>query len=388
MKILFITPSFYPSTYYGGPSVSVYNLAREIGHLNLDIYVITTDANGKENLNVKLNEFFQLDNGLNVKYYGNSTSYGFSLKMFLNLHKDIKFGKLIYIVSVFSPSTPLAIILSYIYNKKVVLSPRGQFGNWSLMQRSKPKNIWLKFFIRPFIKKMKWHATSTQELVLIKNIFPLADVFVIPNGIEVNQYEINNFDKNKLFYSHYSEYITSKSKVITSMGRLHRIKGFDILINSFTSLKIKYDNIFLLIAGEDYGEKENLLKQIRQLNLQDSVFLIGHIVGEEKFNFLKNADVFALPSHDENFGLVYAESLASGTPIIASKMTPWSEVEDNKIGKWVDNNASTFANAIEEMLVLDDSTIYGRCKNFIMTNYSWQSIAVKMMNKFEEINNG
>jgi glycosyltransferase involved in cell wall biosynthesis len=388
MNLIFITPSFYPSTHYGGPSESVYYLVCEIVKKNKNTFVVTTDANGKENLSIKKNVFIQIADGLNVKYYSNSTSYGFSLNMFLNLYKDIKFSDLIYIVSAFSPSTPLSIYLSMLYKKKIILSPRGQLGEWCLLQGSPLKKLWLKVFINPFINKFIWHATSSQEQEMIRKIFPVSIIWVIPNGISVEQFVANNLNKEKIFFNKYSRNINQFSKVIISMGRIHKKKGFDILINAFYLIKNKYENIFLIIAGEDYGEKEILLKQIKQSNLQDSVFLIGHIVGEEKINFLKNADVFALPSHDENFGLVYAESLASGTPIIASKMTPWSEVEDNKIGKWVDNNASSFANAIEEMLLLNDSTIYKRCKHFITTNYSWQSIAVKMMNKFEEINNG
>lgn len=388
MSILFITPSFYPSTYYGGPSESVYFLAREIAKVNKDIYIVTTDANGKNRLVIEKNKFIQIDGKLNVKYYSNSTSYGFSLKMFLNLHRDIKHVGLIYLVSVFSPSTPLSLYLSRYYNKKIVISPRGQLGSWCLMQGSLIKKLWMKFFIYPFINKVIWHATSSQELEMIRNIFPSSNIIVVSNGISIEQFESNSFFKEKRFFKKYYKNINEFSKVIISMGRLHKKKGFDILINSFNILKYKYDNIFLLIAGEDYGEKKDLLKQIKYLNLQDSVFLVGHISGEEKIHFLKNADIFALPSHDENFGLVYAESLASGTPIIASKMTPWSEVEANKIGKWVDNNENEFANSIEEMLLLNDSNIYERCKHFITTNYSWQSIAIKMLNKFEEIYNG
>ena len=170
------------------------------------------------------------------------------------------------------------------------------------------------------------------------------------------------------------------------MGRIHKKKGFDILIRAIKILNNKYSNSFLFIAGEDYGEKEKLLNLIKELNLKDYVFFIGHIGGNQKSEFLKNADVFALSSHDENFGLVYAEALASGVPIVASKNTPWKEVEEFNIGKWVENNEVSFANAIEEILKINYTDMQERCKSFINNNYSWSSIANKILDKFEEIN--
>ena len=113
------------------------------------------------------------------------------------------------------------------------------------------------------------------------------------------------------------------------MGRLHSKKGFDILIDAFIKLREVNSDSFRLIAGEDYGEKNRLNEKIVTSNLIDKVYLVGQINDtDEKVNFLANADVFALASHNENFGIVYAEALAAGTPIVASKKTPWQEVEE------------------------------------------------------------
>ncbi len=67
MKILFVTPAFYPAFHYGGPIYSTYELAKALKKQNVDVKVITTNANGKERLKVKTGIFHRLETGLHKK---------------------------------------------------------------------------------------------------------------------------------------------------------------------------------------------------------------------------------------------------------------------------------------------------------------------------------
>ena len=86
-----------------------------------------------------------------------------------------------------------------------------------------------------------------------------------------------------------------------------------------------------------------------------------------------------MPSHNENFGNVYVESLATGTPIVASKMTPWSEVEKYNCGKWIENNVEKTSEAIYEILNKDRETMRVNSKKLAQT-YDWKNIALKFKN--------
>jgi glycosyltransferase involved in cell wall biosynthesis len=390
-KILMITPSFYPAIHYGGPIYSTYELAKALKMTGVDVRVITTNANGNEKLEIKTGAFHKLENELPVKYYNSLDSRGTSFSMILNLRKEIKSSDIVYLISIFSAPTPFAIFLCKRYKKKIILSPQGQLGKWSLAQGSVFKKRWLKLFIQPHIKILLWQLTSVKEETEVLSIYPSAKTFVIPNGVRSELFKLHDKKKDRKFYNKYTGSDCSNKKIIISMGRLHNVKGFDILIEAITKVlkeakdKGKSEDIALFIAGEDFGEIKKLEEMIGNLGLREKVFLIGRIDGLEKIEFLRNADVFALASHHENFGIVYAESLASGTPIIASKNTPWQDVEKYNCGRWVENTTDKFAEAINEILNFDPEQMGKNGRKYIEDNFNWDKISKHIINYIERI---
>lgn len=385
MKILLISPSFYPATYFGGPIYSTYEFAKALCRMNINIRVVTTNTNGGGKLGIDTGVFNNLENELPVKYYKSIDSRGTSLSMLFNLWKDIKEIDVIYLISIFSPPTPVTLIICKFFNKKIIITPRGQLGKWCINQGSKFKKLWLRIFIKPFIEYLNWHLTSEEEQKDVLAVYPKAKTFVIPNGIDTSIIEIREQKKDRLFYRKYSENVNENSKVIISLGRFQKVKGFDILIEAYKKVKEQVQEALLFIAGEDFGEKSNLQNLISSNNLTDKIFLVGHIESEEKINFVKNADIFALPSHHENFGMVYAEALAAGTPVVASTNTPWQDVEKFNCGKWIENTPEKFAEAIIEILSSDNIQMGKNGRKYIEDNFSWDKIAVDFIKQIKKI---
>ena len=106
---------------------------------------------------------------------------------------------------------------------------------------------------------------------------------------------------------------------------------------------------------------------------------------KDKKEFLRNADVFALASYHENFGIVYAEALASGIPIIASKNTPWQDVEKYNCGKWVNNSAEDFANGIVDILNRNSIELGNNGRKFVSDNFSCNKVYEKYKQLFNSI---
>ena len=147
-----------------------------------DIDVITTNLNGKEKLDVVPNVFTS-QSGFNVKYYNKCLLPFFSFRMILGLAKDIKDADVVHVQSIYSLSTPFALFHSYLQNKVVLLSPRGSLTSWSFNHRGFMKKLWIKLLIKPFHKRIFWHATSVKEIGDIQHFFPKADIELVSDGI-------------------------------------------------------------------------------------------------------------------------------------------------------------------------------------------------------------
>ena len=335
-------------------------------------------------LDVRPNHPMRINKNFHVKYY--QILFGtFSLQLIKHLWNDIKNSDAVHIQGIFNSSSPIGLIYASILRKPIIISPRGVLGNWCLLKKSLLKKIWLQLLIQPYANNIHWHATGTLERDEILSLFPKAKVSIIHNGVYVDEFRSS---ENLTKYAYLKKFANIHSAdinyLIISMGRLNKKKGFDILIKSFKNILQESRNSFLLIAGPEESQEKALLNLIKALRLSENVFLIGSLKGQEKIDFLANADVFVLPSHNENFGNVYLESLASGTPIIASLDTPWQEVEKRGCGKWVSNNEKDITDATLKILNGDKEKL--QKNSFLMASYfDWKTIAMSFHGLYKEL---
>lgn len=386
VKLSVVIPSFYPAVVYGGWVFSSLNTCKELAQLGVECYVSTTNDNGQDIIKPEVKNFTKLSDNIFTKYYKQNIRERFSLSMLFGLKSDLKNTDIVHVQGIFSLSTPLGLFFANLLSKKTILSPHGCLGEWCLADgNSTFKRPYLALFIRPYAYKLTWHATSAQERAEILALYPKAKVVVIPNGIYAEEFQSSHRIPRADFIKKYTGIEHRLDKVVISMARLHKKKGLDILIAAFGNTLHTHPDSILLIAGEDFGEKKNLQQQIKDLNLLDRIFLIGQIEGQERVDFFANADLFALSSHNENFGLVYAEAMAAGTPILASTFTPWQEVEELKIGKWVANTVAETTKGLNEILSQDLELMGQRARNFVTEKYTWKSIGVKFHQLFEQL---
>jgi len=121
-------------------------------------------------------------------------------------------------------------------------------------------------------------------------------------------------------------------RVLLFLGRIHRKKGIDLLLQAFEELSTADDHLVVAGPSEDGFFAEELVRSSSAF--ADRITWAGMIQGDVKWGALRTADSLILPSHQENFGMVVAEALAVGTPVlITDKVNLWREVEDDRAGK-------------------------------------------------------
>ena len=320
MRICLVSSSFYPATFYGGPISATWDLSKKITDRNIEVFVSTTNANGNKKLNIIANKFIKQYDNLFVKYYNEQFLNKLSIQFILGIWSDIKKSDVVYIQYIFHYTVLLALTFSVFQNKKIIICPRGSFSNFTLSNKFPIiKSLWIFMFIRPFVHKIIWQASSYLEEQDILRKFSNTKVKIINDGVDYSSFQhAKEFTREKIVHQFTKRDFSQVSHLFFSMGRLHKIKCFNVLIEAFALFIHDNINAKLIIAGADDGVKEELLSQIKDLNLSDSVFLIGAINFEDKKLLLSNCDVFSLASEFESFGIVIAESLACGTPVVVS----------------------------------------------------------------------
>jgi glycosyltransferase involved in cell wall biosynthesis len=219
---------------------------------------------------------------------------------------------------------------------KVVLSPHGMLEPWILAHNPWKKKIGLFLYQSKAIRRADHlHATAQMEKESIRNLGYTNDITIIPNGIDLSEIR----EKKKSY----------GSKKIVFLSRIHPKKGIELLLEAWSIVDTK--GWSLEIAGNgDSSYIQILTQSASDIN---NVHFVGAKYGEEKWNFLRSADVMILPTHSENFGIVIAEALAVGLPVITTKGTPWEDLEKQNCGWWIDLSVNNLCTTLTTVFLKD-----------------------------------
>jgi len=144
-------------------------------------------------------------------------------------------------------------------------------------------------------------------------------------------------------------------RIVLFLSRIHHKKGCDILLDAFAQVARADERLHLVMAGPDQtGWAASLQAQARRLGIDRAITWPGMLQGEMKWAAFKAAEVFCLPSHTENFGIVVAEALGCGKPVlISNKVNIWREIEVDAAGFVDDDTTTGTARNLRRWLALD-----------------------------------
>jgi glycosyltransferase involved in cell wall biosynthesis len=178
----------------------------------------------------------------------------------------------------------------------------------------------------------------------------VSKVSLLPNGIQWSAYQA---ERGSVFRRKYL--IEDNERIILFLGRLDSNKGLPFLIDSITRLIHEGLSFKVVIAGEDFGMKEQVERLVERSGIKQTVLLTGRLGDSEKIDALKACDILVLPSSYEGFGLVLLEAQAAGKPVIASRAggMPYA-LQDMQTGFLVSYGASNELSAKLRLLLEDE----------------------------------
>jgi glycosyltransferase involved in cell wall biosynthesis len=370
LKLLQITPAFYPATYWGGPIYSVYGLCNALAeNSEVELRVLTTDTAGPQlSESVEVTGFpMTYPPGYEVFFCHRQWGASYSTEMFRQLWTMIRWADVVHLTSVYSPPTIPTLLLCRILGKPLVWSPRGALQRWEQSTNRLSKKVWeliCNALAKP--EQCLLHVTSEGEAVESSRRISRAAISVIRNGIEMPS-DIPE-----------REWRPAGQLRITYMGRLHPIKGIEQVIAAVQYLANGTVNLNIFGVGEeDYSQ--SLRELVERLGLQHVVSFKGHVTGRDKLQAFLHTDICVVPSFSENFAMVVAEALAHAVPVIASKGTPWQDLEKHGCGLWVENSPEELAQAITRLAAcpLYEMGIRGRI--WMKDYYSWDKVSAEML---------
>lgn len=140
------------------------------------------------------------------------------------------------------------------------------------------------------------------------------------------------------------------------LSRIHVKKGCDLLIDAFSTVARNNPDLHLIMAGPDQTDLTAVLKrQAHAIGISNRITWTGMLEGDEKWGAFHAAEVFCLPSHQENFGIVVAEALACGKPVlISNKVNIWREIEADGAGIVHEDTSQGTSFALQRWLNLSD----------------------------------
>jgi glycosyltransferase involved in cell wall biosynthesis len=368
MRLLHITQSYYPFLDRGGPTVKVRALARRLAASGHDVTVLTADLG--------------FDEAIRKAAGATETRWGFEARESavetIYLRSRARYRSLTWNprVAVFCRERLRAYDITHIYGLYDLLGPRVASACRRVARPYivEPMGMFLPI-VRNIRLKRLYHralgsrmleganrvvATSEQEKQeLVDGGVPPSKVIVRRNGIEGPDY----LPPAGSFRNQWN--IPNKAKLVLFLGRLVSKKSPDLMLEAFSGWVRRQSDrrgSVLVMAGPDEGDgfRGNLEAHAVQLGLNGNVLFTGPLYGEAKWAAYRDADVFVLPSQNENFGNTAAEAIACGTPVLVTDRCGVAPLVEGRAGLVVSHERAAIEAGMAR--ILEDAALAARLR--------------------------
>ncbi len=265
-----------------------------------------------------------------------------------------------------------------------VTSPHGMLEPWAW--RAKRWKKWPYFHLierRKMAHGRAVLATAEQEAARLERFFPRSLIRTLSLGSDLSRAPDYTAARAELGWS-------EDERVILYLSRIHPKKGLRELLlalGEFEAERLRAAKVRIVVVGDGPAD---YVAECRGLaaKLEDRLSLewLAGVWSDKKWRYLQGADLFALPTYSENFGIVVLESCEVGTPVFTTVETPWTPVAEAGFGWVVAPGVSAARAVLGEFFETPRATVEDRrrCAQWVRENYSWDEIASGYIALYEE----
>jgi glycosyltransferase involved in cell wall biosynthesis len=263
------------------------------------------------------------------------------------------------------------------YSVPYVVSPRGTLSPWAFRSGSVVKKLFWPLVQRPALNAVTcFHATADSEYCDLRAMGFRQPVAVIQNGIDI---------------PYLQERARSSRRTLLFLGRIHPVKGVDVLLLAWEAVQVRFPEWNLRIVGPDNGGYLLQMRELADKLRLSRVSFDGPLVGSDKWIAYRDAQLYVLPTHSENFGLSVAEALASGTPAIVSRGAPWGGLDGKRAGWWIEVGVDPLVACLTTALSLSETqldTMGANGRSWMAEDFSWDTVSARMERTYDWIVRG
>lgn len=389
LKVMMLTWEF-PPRIIGGISPHVYYLSTSLTKEDAKIYVVTCDFPGaSEHETVGGVEVYRIDSYKNPS--PDFASWVYLMNMNMQKEAAAIFNR-IGGVDIFHAHDWLVatagIGLKHVFRRPLLATIHStEIGRRNGLHSDYEKMIheteaWLTY--------EAWRVICCSNYMIshVKWAFGLPEdkLVMIPNGVDVNEYEK---DANVDLSSFRMKFALPEEKIVLFVGRLVYEKGIHVLINAVPKILDKVNAKFVIV-GSGYM-KESLSEIVKKIGLAHKVLFTGFLDDETLRNLQKCADVSVVPSLFEPFGIVALEAMAAKSPVVVSDSGGLSEIVEHDVTgvKVYPNNSDSLAWGVTRVLLDEKYANWLRENAYkkVKENFSWEKISHQAKNVYNNVLN-
>lgn len=371
MKILQVIPRFNPIL--GGGVNVVYNTSKALAKRGHKVTIITTKCNFSEETANEIRKF-----GVEVIPF----DYLFDLHLFIPspsikkwLSENIRDFDVIHMNGARSYQNNLIFKYANTYGVPYVLQPHG-----SILRIVEIKSLKLVYDLiwgyQIYKNASKLIALNHTELNSCAHMgIKKENVVIIPNGIDLEDFA--DLPKRGEFRKKYN--IDQETKVLLYLGRLHKSKGLDLLIDAFAETTKQIEDSVLLVVGPDGGSSDRLKERSKKLRISNKIIFTGAIDEIDKRRALIDSDVFITPRF-YGFPITFCEACVCRLPIVTSSAGEHLDWIDNRVGYVANYDVKSFSNSIINLFQNKETLRRFReeCKRMAEYKFNWSVIAEQL----------